>query len=38
MTKVNPSNGNEPRSDIFPWGMLNSDIIYFMSKNIKVFQ
>ena len=38
MTKVNPSNGNEPRSDSFPWGMLNSDIIYFMSKNIEVFQ
>ena len=38
MTKVNPSNGNEPRPDIFPWGMLNSDIIYFMSKNIEVFQ
>ena len=27
MTKVNPSNGNETKSDIFPWDILKSDII-----------
>ena len=28
MTKVNPSNGNETRSDIFQWDIFKSDIIF----------
>ena len=38
MTKVNPSNGNESKSDIFPWDIFKSDSMSFLSKNIKVFQ
>ena len=38
MTKVNPHNGNETKSDIFPWDIFKSDTISFLSKNIKVFQ
>ena len=37
MTKVNPDNGNETKSDIFPWDILKSDTISFSAKNIKVF-
>ena len=36
MTKVNPKNGNKTKSDIFPWDILKSDAISFLSKNIKV--
>ena len=32
MIKVNPNDGNEARSDIFPWNMLKSDAIPFLSK------
>ena len=28
MTKVNPNNGNETKSDIFPWDMFKSDKIF----------
>ena len=38
MTKVNPNNGNETKSDIFPWDIFKSDPICFLSKNIKIFQ
>ena len=38
MTKVNPNNGNETKSDIFPWDIFKSDVIHFSSTNIKVFQ
>ena len=38
MTKVNPSNGNETKSDIFPWDVFKSNIMSFLSKKIKVFQ
>ena len=38
MTKVNPSNGNETKSDIFPWGIFKSDNISLLSKINKVFQ
>ena len=38
MTIVNPGNGNETKSDIFYLGRLRSDVIYFLSKIIKVFQ
>ena len=38
MTKVNLNNGNETKSDIFPWDIFKSDSISFLSKYIKVFQ
>ena len=38
MTKVNPRNGKETKSDIFPWDIFNSDTISFFIKNIKIFQ
>ena len=28
MTKVNPINGDETKSDIFPWGIFKSDTIF----------
>ena len=28
MTKVNPNNGNEIKSDIFSWDIIKSDIIF----------
>ena len=28
MTKMNPSNGNETKSDIFPWEMFKFDILF----------
>ena len=37
MTKVNPNNGNETKSDIFSWDIFKYDNIFFLSKNIKVF-
>ena len=36
MTKVNPNNGNETKSNIFPWDIFKSDTI-FLSKHIKYF-
>ena len=36
-TKVKPNNENEIKSDIFPWNMFKSDVIFFISKNIKAF-
>ena len=38
MTKVNTNNGNEGKSDIYPWDIFKSDVISFLSKNVKVFQ
>ena len=38
MTEVNPNNGNETKSDIFPWDTFKSGAISFLSKNIKIFQ
>ena len=38
MTKVNPNNGNDAKSDIFPWDIFKSDVLYFFGENIKVFQ
>ena len=39
MTKVNPNNGNEIKSGIFPWDIFKSDTIsFFLSKHINVFQ
>ena len=38
MTKVNQNNGNDTKSDIFPWNIFKSDVIYFfIEKQIKVF-
>ena len=31
-TKGNPNNGNETKSDIFPWNIFKSDVIYFCVK------
>ena len=28
MTKVNPNHGNKTISDIFPWDILKSDVIF----------
>ena len=38
MTKVNPNSGDKTKSDIFPRNIFKSDNIFFLSKNIKVFQ
>ena len=38
MTKVNQSNGNETKSDIFPWDIIKSETISFLIKNIKVLK
>ena len=32
ITKVNPKNGNEIKSDIFPWDIFKSDVITFLIK------
>ena len=32
MTKVNPNNGNEIKSDIFPWDIFKADAISFFIK------
>ena len=38
MTKMSPNNENETKSAIFPSYIFKSDIISFLSKNIKIFQ
>ena len=38
MTKVNPSNRNETKSDIFPWPISNLTPHIFLPKSIKIFQ
>ena len=38
MTKVNPNNANEAKSDIFPWNIFKSDTIsFFYQKILKYF-
>ena len=32
MTKVNPNNGNEIKSDIFPWDIKPDTISFFIEK------
>ena len=32
MTKVKSNNENEQKSDIFPWEIFRSDVIYFFAK------
>ena len=31
MTKMNPNNGNETKSDILPWDIFKSDVILHWS-------
>ena len=38
MTKVDPNNRNEIKSDIFPWDILKSGVIYFFYQKMVVFQ
>ena len=38
MTKVNPNNGNETKSGIFPWDIFKSGAVsFFLSKTLKYF-
>ena len=37
MTKLNPKNENETKSDNFPWDIFKSDTLFFI-KTYKVFQ
>ena len=37
MIKLKPNNGNETKSDIFPWNIVKSDIIFIYQKIIKYF-
>ena len=38
MTKVNPNNGKETKSDIFPWDAFKpDDISFFSQKYFKVY-
>ena len=38
MIKVNLNNGNEIKSDIFPWGIFESDtLIFFYHEILKYF-
>ena len=32
MTKMNPNNGNEKKSDVFPWDIFKTDTISFLAK------
>ena len=34
MAKINSSNGNETKSDIFLWDIIKSDVIYFFCQKI----
>ena len=34
MTKVNQNDGNETKSDIFPWNILRPETIFFFIKKI----
>ena len=38
MTKVNPSNGNETKSDISSWDIFKSDIFFHWSNNTRIVQ
>ena len=37
MTKVNPTNGNETKLDIFPRGIFKFDIIFIGREMLKYF-
>ena len=36
MTKVNPNNGSETKSEIFPWDIFKSDIIFHWLQNNEI--
>ena len=38
MAKVNPSNGNETKSDIFPWSIFKFDIVFYWLQNTEIFK
>ena len=38
MTKVNQNTGNKTKSDISPWVIFKSDIIFHRSQSSKLFQ
>ena len=38
MNKVNPNNIIETKTDILPWNIFKSDIMFCWSQNIKTFQ
>ena len=38
MAKVNSNNGNEKTSDIFPWDIFKSNIIFPLPQITKIFQ
>ena len=38
MTKLNPNNGNETKSDSFPWDIFKSDTPFHWSQNTVIFQ
>ena len=37
MTKVNPNHRNETKSDIFPWDIFKSDVIFIARNILKYF-
>ena len=37
MTKMNPNNGNETKSDNLSWDIFKSDIVYHWLQNTKIF-
>ena len=37
MTKMNKINGNETKSDILPWNILKSEVIFYYQKILKYF-
>ena len=37
MTEVKLDNGNEIKSDVFPWDIFKSDTISFLSKIVQSF-
>ena len=37
MTKVNPNNGNESKSDIFPREIFKSAVLFIGSKTLNYF-
>ena len=38
MTKVNPNNENETKSDIFSMDIFKSDLAFHWAQNTKIFQ
>ena len=38
MTKLNPNNETETKSDILPWDIFKSNVIYFLSSISMIFE